>query len=78
MPVEYGRRGQVRLVMVAGRCDKWVAAGVLADKDGIIHSGVASTPSKGDPVGNSGMEMPGVYPVEVVTAKDAYSDNGGT
>jgi len=32
--------------MVAGRCDKSVAAGVQADKDSIIRSGVTSAPSK--------------------------------
>jgi hypothetical protein len=40
---------------------------VAAVYGGIVHSGVASAPSEGDPIGNSGMERPGVYPVEVVT-----------
>jgi hypothetical protein len=59
--------------MVAGRCDKWVVA---VDKDGIIRSGVTSAPSKGDPVGGSGMERPGVYPVEVATVVNMRTVTG--
>jgi len=39
---------------------------------------MASAPSKGDPVGSSGMERPGVFPVEVATVLYMRTVTGGS